>query len=553
MSAEPRRSRESGSSSHAAPGTSPPAKAVQGRAFETAPGPIPDFLIRETIDCDVVIVGAGISGTPAAMKAAEMGATVQVLEKGPTFGMHRTGGFAAFGTRAQKIAGIELSEELTETILVDLWGATMAFQGRLPLTTLWVRRSAEVADWLTDIFAAKGAEVRAVNVGGITGAGGDGGSQTAVVKPNRFWDEYSLNHRVGETFEEGENFNWMAPMVEYAVEHGAVYHYDTVARQLLRNGAGRVVGVIGQDGHGDYLRFRAGKGVILAAGDFVNDEEMVSVFCPHVAKNVNNFSNKYCTGDGHKMALWVGADMDEIVAGDVFPGQTITGKNLHPDEPFWALYMDWWWCPAVASMPMLYVDIAGYRYANENLPFQQNAVAAISMPEGYVWSLWDSQWQTKFPGIPEKTPASRNTPEQIEIDIREGITLKADTLEALALLMEVPFDNLKATIARYNELCAKGHDDDCLKEAVWMQPIDTPPFYGAGIGAAITSTRGGLKINADMQVLDRKGLVIPGLYAVGNTAGSFYGMVYPPQVEGSGIGHAHTFAYLAAQHVVAQT
>ena len=103
--------------------------------------------------------------------------------------------------------------------------------------------------------------------------------------------------------------------------------------------------------------------MILAAGDFINDEEMVSVYCPHLAKNVNNFSNKYCTGDGHKMAIWVGADMDQIVAGDVFPGQTITGRNMHPDDPFYALYMDWWWCPAVASMPMLYVDIAGYRYA----------------------------------------------------------------------------------------------------------------------------------------------------------------------------------------------
>ncbi|MCL5736580.1 MAG: FAD-dependent oxidoreductase [Actinobacteria bacterium] len=517
-------------------------------AFEVAPEPIPDSSIKETIDCDVAIVGAGISGTPAAMKAAEMGAKVRVLEKGPTYGLHRTGGFAAFGTKAQKAAGIELSQELAEEILANLWGSTMAFQGRLPLSALWVRHSAEAADWIAGILAAKGVTVRAMTAGGITGAGG---LQASVVNPNRFWDQYYLIHRMGKTFEEGENVDWMAPMVEYAMEQGAAYHYNTTARQLVRDDSGRVNGVIAQNEHGDYLRFLAKKGVILAAGDFINDEEMVSVFCPHLAKNVNNFSNKYCTGDGHKMAIWVGADMDQIVAGDIFPGQSITGKNLHPDEPFWALYMDWWWCPAVASMPMLYVDIAGYRYANENLPFQQNAVAAIGMPQGYVWSLWDSAWQTKFPMIPEKTPASRNTPEQIEIDLREGITMKADTIEALAGRIAVPINNLRATIARYNELCAKGHDDDCLKEAIWMRPIDTPPFYAAGIGAAITGTRGGVKINADMQVLDKKGLVIPGLYAVGNNAGSFYGMVYPPQIEGSGIGHAFTFAYLAAKHVAA--
>lgn len=522
------------------------------RGFQIAPDAIPDASIRETIDCDVVVVGAGISGTPAAMKAAEMGARTRVLEKGPTFGEHRTGGFAAFGTRAQKAAGIELSEELTEKILIDLWGATMAFQGRLPLSALWVRHSAEVADWLTDIFTAKGAEVRAVNVGSITGAGGGAGLRASVTNPNRFWNEYCLNHRVGKTFVEGENYNWMEPMVEYAMEHGAIYHYSTTAEQLLCDENGRVAGVVAREKTGKYVRFLAKKAVILAAGDFINDEEMVSVFCPHLEKNVNNFSNKYCTGDGHKMAMWIGADMDQIVAGDIFPGQTVTGKNLHPDEPFWALYMDWWWCPAVASMPMLYVDIAGYRYANENLPFQQNAVAAISMPEGRVWSIWDAAWRTKFPMIPEKTPASRNTPEQIEIDLREGITIRADTIEELAVQMEVPVENLVATVARYNELCAKGHDDDCLKEAEWMRPIDTPPFYAAGIGAAITSTRGGLKINADMQVLDKKGVAIPGLYAVGNNGGSFYGLVYPPQIEGSGIGHAHTFAYLAAKHAASQ-
>jgi fumarate reductase flavoprotein subunit len=184
--------------------------------------------------------------------------------------------------------------------------------------------------------------------------------------------------------------------------------------------------------------------------------------------------------------------------------------------------------------------------------FQQNAVAVLSMPGGRVWSLWDGAWQTKFPMIPEKTPASRNTPEQIEIDLREGVTVKADALRELAVLIDVPAQNLLDTVARYNELCAGGHDDDCLKEAMWMQPLDTPPFYAAGIGAAITGTRGGVKINADMQVLHTQGRVIPGLHAVGNNAGSFYGMVYPPQIEGSGIGHAHTFAYLAERHVASQ-
>jgi fumarate reductase flavoprotein subunit len=163
--------------------------------FERPPDPIPDSLLTETIECDVAVVGAGISGTPAAIRAAELGARVHVLEKGPTHGKHRTGGFAAFGTKAQKAAGIELSEELRERIVIDLWCSSMAFQGRLPLSSLWMRYSAEVADWLSDILASKGIQVRAVDTAGITGPG----LRTSLVRPNQFWNEYCLLHRMGRT------------------------------------------------------------------------------------------------------------------------------------------------------------------------------------------------------------------------------------------------------------------------------------------------------------------------------------------------------------------
>jgi FAD binding domain len=74
---------------------------------------------------------------------------------------------------------------------------------------------------------------------------------------------------------------------------------------------------------------------------------------------------------------------------------------------------------------------------------------------------------------------------------------------------DVPLRDHRVRYRRTDKGRAKGHDDDCPKEAMRMRPVDTPPFYAAGIGAAITGTRGGVKINADMQVLDKKGRVIP--------------------------------------------
>ena len=83
-----------------------------------------------------------------------------------------------------------------------------------------------------------------------------------------------------------------------------------------------------------------------------------------------------------------------------------------------------------------------------------------------------------------------------------------------------------------------------------MTTIDTPPYYVSKHIVSVTGTRGGLKINDQMQVLDKKGLAIPGPYAAGNTAGSFYGNVYPPNIMGTGIGHGQCFGWLAIKDML---
>ena len=107
-----------------------------------------------------------------------------------------------------------------------------------------------------------------------------------------------------------------------------------------------------------------------------------------------------------------------------------------------------------------------------------------------------------------------------------------------------------ASFNRYNELCDLGEDLDFYKDPVWMCKLDTPPFYCSKTCSSMTSTRGGLKQDERMRVLDTNGLPIPGLYAAGNTAGSFYGDVYPPNVMGSGIGHGQCFGWLAIRDML---
>ena len=143
-----------------------------------------------------------------------------------------------------------------------------------------------------------------------------------------------------------------------------------------------------------------------------------------------------------------------------------------------------------------------------------------------------------------------NTPEQLEIDIKNGITVQADTLEELVEQMGVDPEIFNEQLERYHGFCAAGKDLDFYKNPLWLTTIDTPPFYASRHVVSITSTRGGLRNDEHCRVLDKEGMPIPGLYAAGNTAGSFYGNVYPPNVMGSGIGHGQCFAWLAVKDIL---
>jgi succinate dehydrogenase/fumarate reductase flavoprotein subunit len=521
-------------------------------SWETEPDPIPADQIKETVECDVVVVGAGISGLPAAMKAAELGADVHVVEKRATYGTHRSG-FAAFNTKAQAELGVSFSQEDRDRMLLDVYQTSGRHQVRLPLWSRFMDESGEMADWLYDIMDAKGVKM---NAGGI-GFSGD----TSIVAGDplsvtNYFTSYDLSHSFSKTGEVGEDLDWTGIEVEYAEECGAVFHYSQQAVRLVREEGGRVASVIAYDldKEDGYVEYVARKGIILAAGDFVNDREMMERYCPLGLKTYYNYGEPTCTGDLHKAGMWIGVVMEDEAVADAWAGQTTTGKNLHPtDDPLYAPYTIWAWQPAISASPMLYVDKYGSRFTNEEtesgVGSTRMAACLATVPaDGFAWSIWDGAWADKFPSLPGAfSPFTVNTQEQMDIDVDEGCTLKADTIEELVELMGVDPDTFAATLERYNALCDKGHDDDCCKGAQWMQPIDTPPFYAASIGMAIDCVRGGLLVNTDMQCVDADGWPIEGLYAADNTAGGWYGSIYTAMMGASGTGHGMFGGWLAAK------
>lgn len=538
-------------------------------SFEVAPEPIPESDIKETIECEILIVGAGISGNAAAARASELSDNVRVIEAGYSFGLSRSS-TTGYNTKYQRALGLEFTDELRDQIIMDTYMLSGRYQARIDLISLYIDHSGAMLDWAGDIMEKAGAVITYAAPFAQTGEKLEAGTLTVAGNKKsmtNYYDLFELSHNfVGPNPQ--EEFHWNGAMGEYAQSNGAVFDFQTKGIRIERSEEGEkaVTGVIAQNADGEYIRYNASKGVILAAGDYMRDHEMLEKYCPLALNNYYDFSCAYNDGAMHKAAMWIGAGMDTMATLDAWPGQTITGKILRPnpketEDPalaaVWAMSDSWSWNPAVASYPMLYVTKQGERFTNEETEAvtgcmrMANCLASVPA-DGFAWSVWDGGWQEKFgTAVTPITPFSINTQEQIDnVDIPEGLTFKADTLEELAALMGVPEERFMKTVEEYNAACAAGRDNLFLKNPMWLKPLDTPPYYGAGIGMGIECVRGGLTMDGKLRVTDTDGAPIPHLYTVGNTGGSFYGNTYPSMIGGTGTGHGMTFGMLAAEEIL---
>ena len=185
------------------------------------------------------------------------------------------------------------------------------------------------------------------------------------------------------------------------------------------------------------------------------------------------------------------------------------------------------------------------------------------MQPGHLYAaIYDSDWMRHVAqfhqiGCARIIPSDSGGKLQIfspEVEMRilamleaRGMVQKADTLEELAAKLRLPVDTFVATVQRYNELCEKGVDEDFGKEAYRMIPLKTAPFYGCRQAASLLCTLDGLRINANMEVLDKAGEPISGLYAAGDCSGSFFAHNYPEYVVGVAVGRSLVEGYVVGE------
>lgn len=506
--------------------------------------------ITETIDTEILVVGAGNAGLMTAARAASLGAQVLVIEKAIA-SMNERHWIGAVDTTAAKKANVSVDKNKLVTELVRY--ASHRCDERL--LRLWVNHSGEAIDWYAQQVASYNPDVK-LHVEWDLGEENADSAYYVPVTMHNFQDDIPEHD-----YSEATSSYGLSSLTSTVLDNGGQIRYETSLVKLEQDAEGRVTGAIVSDGDGSgsYIRIQASKGVALCCGGYAYNKEMLAALNP-VAYNstVEADASVLDTGDGIRAALWIGAAKDPdptamlFDRGTIAPGETVDG-NWQKSGYF-----------HLGSQPWLKVNLKGERFANESIPYDYILHAAYMEPEHLYNTIYDSNWaeqvkQFKQIGCARIEPSQSGGKLQIfsweaEAGLLAGMEAagfvqRADTLEELADKLNLPADTFVATVNRYNELCAKGVDEDFGKESYRLLPVDTAPFFGCRQGASLLCTLDGLRITTNMEVMDEKGQVIKGLYAAGDCSGGFFAHNYPEYIVGVAVGRTLTEGYLLGGHL----
>ncbi len=511
-------------------------------SWATKPDPIADSEIVETIQTEVLVLGAGNAGCAAACSAVENGAKVLVCEKTDTVN-GRGGVVGACNSRLNESLGC-----MIEPVAAQYrWNRTCGNRNNEALVTMWFKNSGPAMNWLLDKADQYGATY----------------SIYAGYAANGIIPEEPDAHMFSAgDFAMPPEAGYFVPtglLYQSSLDQGVQYMFEAPAVQLTQETSGRVTGAIVSTADG-YKKIVASKATILATGDIAGDKEMMNYYCePRMQRLIRSdyYPVGINTGDGQKMGMWAGGVMQD--------GPLPTA--LHPQAY------------SMFHGPFMFINKNGKRFFNEANWVQAKSLQMLNQPDAVAWSIFDADFgedtadSLNYGGGMFWDSMSRTveTPfdPQMVIDVVEGevqkgedvlgnatavTAWKADTLEELADkigLDETAKANFLAEVKRYNEMCDTGEDTEFEKEAHFLYPIVKPPFYATMTGPCLLAVVGGLKVNTDLAVIDAEGNPIEGLYAIGNASGDLYAIDYPINMPGNSNGRCLTWGWLVGKTVAA--
>lgn len=491
-----------------------------------------------TYDTEVLVIGAGTAGWFAACSAVEEGAKTILIEK---FGENYGGSgirdtIAAIGSREQLADGDNPDKF---GVITEMYRQSNGY-GDQRLYRVWADNSGEAIDWYTDRLAEGGISFR---------------HEVDDHSHHVRYPVYDVGHSVQCSQTQGDEHMTSLILKKYATERGLVIHYDTALVELIKEGD-KVTGIYAKTDAG-YVRYNASKGVIVCTGGYSLNMDMLKALQPETVNMINiNYSYPGSKGDGIKACLWAGAAMDESHASMLFDR-----GGIKPDQvgcqPEGILF----W---MGSQPFLKVDLNGNRFTNESGCYDHILHDAFNLPGHTYAEIWDANYvedMRRFDthgcsrmfdhvnGAESVWPLDFNESVFMSQYREQGYVVKADTIEELAQKLGLPEENLKKTVERYNELFDKQNDEDFGKEPYRLSALRTPPYEGIRLsGGYFICTLDGIKIDTNMNALDKEGNPIEGLYVAGDCSGSYFDASYPNLLAGCAAGRSVTFGRLAGRN-----
>ena len=516
---------------------------------------IDEAAITETVDTDILIVGAGNGGMFAAAYAAANGLNFRVIEQNANVQDTRHW-YGAVDSAAAKEAGEPATDKAKLLSEISRYASGKCDQR---VVKTWINESAAMHDFMRSILEDKYGWVCDFT----------SGSEAA-------WPAENAEHNTDYLYPVQEH-NYMASesasglprnelLLQYIQELGYDVDFKTSLAKLEKNSEGRITGIIAQSTEDDhFIRYNANKGVLLACGGFPGNPYMMEQLDP-LGTSVTTACS-YSPADkgyGIRAAVWAGANLDKEAApmlfdrGVVAPG--VDGGYVDSDSAFGGKAF-----PGKirqynpGTQPFLKVNRNGERFANESCPYNDIVYAAAHQPGRVYAQICDAniledakRFHTIGCSAQTRNGGEKYIQGKMDEAIEAGALFKCDTLDELADKMGftgATKDTFLATVERYNELYDKQNDEDFGKPAYRLSAIRTAPFYGCWLGASLLTTEQGIAINEKGQALDNNNQPMEGLYITGDMSGSFFANNYPCLMAGVAMGRTLTFAMKAVKQM----
>lgn len=516
---------------------------------------IDEAAITETVDTDILIVGAGNGGMFAAAYAAANGLNFRVIEQNANVQDTRHW-YGAVDSAAAKEAGEPATDKAKLLSEISRYASGKCDQR---VVKTWINESAAMHDFMRSILEDKYGWVCDFT----------SGSEAA-------WPVENAEHNTDYLYPVQEH-NYMASeresglarnelLLQYIQELGYDVDFKTSLAKLEKNSDGRITGIIAQSTEDDhFIRYNANKGVLLACGGFPGNPYMMEQLDP-LGTSVTTACS-YSPADkgyGIRAAVWAGANLDKEAApmlfdrGIVAPG--VDAGYVDSDSAFGGKAF-----PGKirqynpGTQPFLKVNRNGERFANESCPYNDIVYAAAHQPGRVYAQICDAniledakRFHTIGCSAQTRNGGEKYIQGKMDEAIEAGALFKCDTLDELADKMGftgAAKDTFLATVERYNELYDKQNDEDFGKPAYRLSAIRTAPFYGCWLGASLLTTEQGIAINEKGQALDTNNQPMEGLYITGDMSGSFFANNYPCLMAGVAMGRTLTYAMKAVKQM----